>query len=201
MVSLPRLPARRAVAMGTERDHGGHRDMLFEARFSPDGRRVLTASADSTARIHDVSLSKPLAELIRLARRRRPRTLTPEEAQTLMIRAAIAAGVQLPPQALQLADNGGNPLEGARRMFLGYYEFSKVHPDYFSLLFVDSSTPISDLSGNLVGYLKVRGIYTVSGSGHEYTGTSVAQIFDTAANLLFEVQVDNEGRRIVIELP
>jgi uncharacterized protein (TIGR03435 family) len=40
-------------------------------------------------------------------------TVTPEETQTLMIRAAIAAGVQLPPQALQLADNGGNPLEGA----------------------------------------------------------------------------------------
>jgi uncharacterized protein (TIGR03435 family) len=39
--------------------------------------------------------------------------VTPEEAQTLMIRAAIAAGVQLPPQAVQLADNGGNPLEGA----------------------------------------------------------------------------------------
>ena len=39
--------------------------------------------------------------------------VTPEETQTLMIRAAIAAGVQLPPQALQLADNGGNPLEGA----------------------------------------------------------------------------------------
>jgi hypothetical protein len=60
---------------------------------------------------------------------------------------------------------------------------------------------ISDLSGNLTGYLKVRGIYTVSASGHEYTGSSVAQIFDTAANLLFEVQVDNEGRRIVVELP
>ena len=39
--------------------------------------------------------------------------VTPEEAQTLMIRAAISAGVQLPPQALQLADNGGNPLDGA----------------------------------------------------------------------------------------
>ena len=39
--------------------------------------------------------------------------VTPEETQTLMIRAAVAAGVQLPPQALQLADNGGNPLEGA----------------------------------------------------------------------------------------
>ena len=34
---------------------------------------------------------------------------------------------------------------------------------------------ISDLSGNLVGYLKVRGIYTVSQSGNEYTGTSFAR--------------------------
>jgi len=39
--------------------------------------------------------------------------VTPEEMQTLMIRAAISAGVQLPPQALQLLDNGGNPLADA----------------------------------------------------------------------------------------
>ncbi|TMQ00062.1 MAG: TIGR03435 family protein [Verrucomicrobia bacterium] len=39
--------------------------------------------------------------------------VTPEEMQTLMIRAAINAGVQLPPQALQLLDNGGNPLADA----------------------------------------------------------------------------------------
>jgi hypothetical protein len=60
---------------------------------------------------------------------------------------------------------------------------------------------ISDLSGNLVGYLKVRGIYTVSASGNEYTGNSVAQIFDTDGNVLFEVQVANAGNRIVVELP
>jgi uncharacterized protein (TIGR03435 family) len=40
-------------------------------------------------------------------------TVTPEDTQTLMIRAAVNAGVKLPPQALQLADNGGNPLTGA----------------------------------------------------------------------------------------
>ena len=40
-------------------------------------------------------------------------SVTPEETQTLMIRAAVAAGVQLPPQALQLLDSGGNPLIGA----------------------------------------------------------------------------------------
>jgi uncharacterized protein (TIGR03435 family) len=39
--------------------------------------------------------------------------VTPDDMQTLMIRAAINAGVQLPPQALRLLDNGGNPLEGA----------------------------------------------------------------------------------------
>ena len=60
---------------------------------------------------------------------------------------------------------------------------------------------ISDLSGNLTGYLKVRGIYTLSRSGDEYAGTSVAEIFDTADTLLFEVQVSNIGRRIVVELP
>jgi uncharacterized protein (TIGR03435 family) len=37
----------------------------------------------------------------------------PDDMQTLMIRAAINAGVQLPPQALRLLDNGGNPLESA----------------------------------------------------------------------------------------
>jgi len=39
--------------------------------------------------------------------------VTTEEMQTMMIRAAIAAGVQLPPQALRLLDSGGNPIEGA----------------------------------------------------------------------------------------
>jgi len=39
--------------------------------------------------------------------------VTPEDSQTLMIRAAINAGAQLPPQALRLLDDGGNPLESA----------------------------------------------------------------------------------------
>ena len=45
--------------------------------------------------------------------------VSPEEAQTLMIRAAVAAGVQLPPQALRLLDGGGNPIEtGAEQLGL-----------------------------------------------------------------------------------
>jgi hypothetical protein len=60
---------------------------------------------------------------------------------------------------------------------------------------------ISDLSGNLVGYLKVRGIYTVAESGNEYTGVSFAEIRDTGGNVLFSVEVTNVGTRIQVELP
>jgi hypothetical protein len=60
---------------------------------------------------------------------------------------------------------------------------------------------ISDLAGNLVGYLKVRGTYTVSPSGNEYTGTSFAQIIDIDGNVLFSVDVTNTGQRVVVELP
>ena len=60
---------------------------------------------------------------------------------------------------------------------------------------------ISDLNGNLVGYLKVRGVYTVSVSGEEYTGNSFAEIVDTDGNVLFSVSVTNAGQRINLELP
>ncbi len=39
--------------------------------------------------------------------------MTPEEYQTLLIRAAVNSGVVLPPQALRLLDNGGDPLGNA----------------------------------------------------------------------------------------
>ena len=60
---------------------------------------------------------------------------------------------------------------------------------------------ISDLGGSLVGYLKVRGIYTVSQSGNDYTGTSLAQILDVDGNVVFSVEVTNAGKRILVELP
>jgi hypothetical protein len=58
---------------------------------------------------------------------------------------------------------------------------------------------ISDLSGNLVGYLKVRGVYVVSDSGNEYTGNSLAEVSDTDGNVLFSFAVTNAGRRIQVE--
>ena len=39
--------------------------------------------------------------------------VTPEEYQTLLIRAGVNSGVVLPPQALRLLDNGGDPLGAA----------------------------------------------------------------------------------------
>ena len=60
---------------------------------------------------------------------------------------------------------------------------------------------VSDLSGNLVGLLKFRGTYTVSTSGAEYEGTTVAEILDTDGNVLTSVTVTNKGQRIQVELP
>ena len=60
---------------------------------------------------------------------------------------------------------------------------------------------ISDLSGNLVAYLKVRGVYTVSESGNEYTGTSFAEVVDGEGTVLYSVEVTNAADRILVELP
>jgi hypothetical protein len=60
---------------------------------------------------------------------------------------------------------------------------------------------ISDLSGNLVGYLKARGVYTVSQSGNEFSGTTHAEVLDAEGNVLFSVDVTNTGQRIHVERP
>ena len=41
----------------------GHRNTVSSAAFSPDGRRVVTASVDNTARIWDVASGRELATL------------------------------------------------------------------------------------------------------------------------------------------
>ena len=60
---------------------------------------------------------------------------------------------------------------------------------------------ISDLSGNLVGHLRVRGVYTVSASGNAYEGVSFAEITLTDGTVVFSSEVTNAGERIQLELP
>ena len=58
---------------------------------------------------------------------------------------------------------------------------------------------ISDLNGNLLATLKVRGQYIVNESGNSYTGHFKAEVSDTAGHLLFSVEGTNEGQRIQVE--
>src|SRR5262245_61850426 len=58
---------------------------------------------------------------------------------------------------------------------------------------------ISDLNGNLLGTLKVRGTYTVDATGNAYSGVFYAEVKDTADNLLFAADGTNAGQRIQVE--
>jgi tetratricopeptide (TPR) repeat protein len=43
----------------------GHEDVVSSAAFSPDGKRIVTASADETVRLWDAATGKPIAEPLR----------------------------------------------------------------------------------------------------------------------------------------
>ena len=43
----------------------GHDGAVFSAAFSPDGARIVTASADGTARIWDAATGSPVGEPLR----------------------------------------------------------------------------------------------------------------------------------------
>ncbi|HEX7295193.1 MAG TPA: hypothetical protein VF251_05530, partial [Pyrinomonadaceae bacterium] len=58
---------------------------------------------------------------------------------------------------------------------------------------------ISDLNGNLLGTLKVRGTYTVDATGNAYSGVFYAEVKDTSDNVLFAVDGTNAGQRIQVE--
>lgn len=59
----------------------------------------------------------------------------------------------------------------------------------------------SDLNGNLTGFLKVSGIYKLTGPGDTYKGNSTFMVFDTNSNLLAKGEVENDGVRIRVEQP
>jgi hypothetical protein len=48
---------------------GGHEDSVWSAAFSPDGKRIVTASRDKTARLWDGETGKPLGETSASSRR------------------------------------------------------------------------------------------------------------------------------------
>jgi AcrR family transcriptional regulator len=47
----------------------------------------------------------------------------------------------------------GDPLDGIRAMFWRYYEFSKEHPEYFALMFLDRSVPRISRNWNRFGFV------------------------------------------------
>jgi hypothetical protein len=60
---------------------------------------------------------------------------------------------------------------------------------------------LSDESGNLLGYLRVRGIYTVTDDGDKYNGSSTFVFTDVDNNALLTGDASNAGVRIQVELP
>jgi AcrR family transcriptional regulator len=79
--------------------------------------------------------------------------------------------------------SGIDPIEDVRRMFWHYYEFSKRHPEYFALMFLDRSVP--QISRNwerfgFVGEMKhdmVRRIQEGIDRGAFPAGTSPVAVF------------------------
>ena len=69
--------------------------------------------------------------------------ITPDEIQILAIRAALYAGVKLPPQVMSLLDTGGNPLIGGTQQ-LGLKLESRKGP--VDVLVVDDArrTPVEN---------------------------------------------------------
>ena len=59
---------------------------------------------------------------------------------------------------------------------------------------------ISDLGGNLLGFLKVRGTYILSSSGDTYEGRSFFEV-TVGGQQLFSGCVTNAGQRILLERP
>jgi hypothetical protein len=80
--------------------------------------------------------------------------------------------------------------------------------DWRSFAYTDEAV-LSDLSGNLTGFFKVRGIYKLDASGDKYTGNSYYEFLDTdmrpvidpTTKMPFAGWVTNVGKRIPVELP
>src|SRR5262249_23633491 len=76
-----------------------------------------------------------------------------------------------------------------------------VQLDWHTFGYTDQAV-ISDLGGSLTGFFKVRGIYTLDGSGNRYTGRSYFEFLDAHHKPTGVAGwVCNEGVRISVEQP
>jgi hypothetical protein len=76
-----------------------------------------------------------------------------------------------------------------------------VQLDWHTFGYTDQAV-ISDLDSNLIGFFKVRGIYTRDGSGNRYTGRSYFEFLDAHHRPTGTASwACNEGVRISVEQP
>ena len=74
--------------------------------------------------------------------------------------------------------------------------------DWHTFAYTDKEL-FSDLSGNLTGFLKVSGVYTLSGSGDKYSGNSTFEVLgpdQKSLNPPITGTVSNSGERISVEV-
>lgn len=95
---------------------------------------------------------------------------------------------------LTVADQGNVNLSGGTVFSAGHGSWVAQGERTFSWTVIEL---ISDLDGNLIGTLKVRGTYTVDDAGNSYAGVFKAEV-DIFGSVL-SVDGTNEGARIQVE--
>jgi hypothetical protein len=93
---------------------------------------------------------------------------------------------------------GPKPPPGASSSGVGAW----TQLDWHTFAYTDKEL-FSDLSGNLTGFLKVSGVYTLSGSGDNYSGNSTFEVLgpdQKSLNPPITGTVSNSGERISVEV-
>ena len=91
-----------------------------------------------------------------------------------------------------------DPQEGVSSSGVGAW----TQLDWHTFAYTDKEL-FSDLNGNLTGFLKVSGIYKLSGSGDKYSGNSTFEVLDPEQKSLnppITGTVSNSGERISVEV-
>jgi AcrR family transcriptional regulator len=90
-------------------------------------------------------------------------------------RLLFACGQDAPPEVASV--------DSIRSGFLRFYDFSKTHPEYFALMFVDRSVPRISRDWNRFGFVRdmrqtmARGIQSVIDAGSFPPGTDADSVF------------------------